>query len=197
MSTTEHNSTVFTEAQKACLKQFKGYHAKWNKRDKATTDLATAKHYRMNNTAMALYLLVIHPRLYNKVTSELKAAGKTIPSPLNAVHAKTATNPAFILMLREQLRQSTSRVESRPLGGASCYDPPQLFFTPSGPLPPSGTLTLPAPPVPQLPACYDLPAIAPFIFPNYPLTFPFHFPYCFTSSFTKPLRLRPSPPNHL
>ena len=34
-----------------------------------------------------------------------------------------------------------------------CYDPPQLFFTPSGPSPPSGTLTLPAPPVPQpLPA---------------------------------------------
>ena len=30
-----------------------------------------------------------------------------------------------------------------------CYDPPQLFFTPSEPSPPSGTLALPAPPVPQ------------------------------------------------
>ena len=149
-STTGHDSTIFTEAQKACLKQLKGYHAKWNKRDKATTDLATAKHYRMNNMAMALYLLV-HPRLYNKATSELKAAGKTIPSPLNVVHAKTATNPAFIPVLREQLRQSTSRVELRPLGGASCYDPPP-FFPSSGPLPPSGTLTLPAPPAPQLPS---------------------------------------------
>ena len=149
MLTTEHNGTIFTEAQKACLKQFKGYHAKWNKRDKATTDLATAKHYRMNNTAMAIYLLIIHPRLYNKATTELKAAGKTIPSPLNAIHAKTATNPAFIPALREQLRQSTSRVELRPLGGVSCYDPPQLFFTPSGPLPSSGTLILLAPPVPQ------------------------------------------------
>ena len=31
----------------------------------------------------------------------------------------------------------------------NCYDPPQLFFTPSGPSPPSGTLILPKPPVPQ------------------------------------------------
>ena len=114
-----------------------------------TTGLATAKHYRINNTAMALYLLVIHPRLYNKVTSKLKAAGKTIPSPLNMVHAKTATNPTFIPVLREQLRQSTSCVESRPLGGVSCYDPSQLFFTLSGPLPSLGTLILPKPPVPQ------------------------------------------------
>ena len=33
-----------------------------------------------------------------------------------------------------------------------CYDPPQLFFTPSRPSPPSSTLTLPAPPVPQMPS---------------------------------------------
>ena len=31
----------------------------------------------------------------------------------------------------------------------TCYDPPQLFFTPSGPSPPSGILVLPMPPVPQ------------------------------------------------
>ena len=30
-----------------------------------------------------------------------------------------------------------------------CYDPPQLFFTPSGPSSPLGTLVLPKPPVPQ------------------------------------------------
>ena len=59
-----NSNMTFTEAQKSCLKQFKGYHMKWNKRDKATTDLAMAKHYRMNNMAMALYLLVIHPGLY-------------------------------------------------------------------------------------------------------------------------------------
>ena len=41
--------------------------------------------------------------------------------------------------------------------GPKCYDPPQIFFTPSGPSPPSGTLALPAPPVPQL-----LPAPQPF-----------------------------------
>ena len=34
-------------------------------------------------------------------------------------------------------------------GCTGCYDPPQLFFTPSGPSPSSGTLVLPAPPVPQ------------------------------------------------
>ena len=142
---------------------------KWNQRDKATTDLATAKHYRMNNMAMALYLLVIHPRLYNKATSELKAAGKTIPSPLNAVHAKTAINPAFVPALREQLRQSKSHVESRPLGGASCYDPPQLFFTPSRPSPPSGTLALPAPPVPQLPPPLQPLPIQPATTPGSPM----------------------------
>ena len=38
-----------------------------------------------------------------------------------------------------------------------CYDPPPLFFTPSGPSPPLGTLALPAPPGPKA-----LPAPQPF-----------------------------------
>jgi hypothetical protein len=54
-------STALTEAQKLCLKRFEAYHKVWNACNKRYSDLATAWHYRLTNTEMALYLFIIHP----------------------------------------------------------------------------------------------------------------------------------------
>src|SRR5205807_5710973 len=59
-------STNLTEAQKLCLKRFKAHHKAWNARTTRYTDLATARYYRQYNTEMALYLFIIHPKLYNQ-----------------------------------------------------------------------------------------------------------------------------------
>jgi hypothetical protein len=136
-----------TEAQKLCLKRFEAHHKAWNACTTRYLDLATAQYYRQYNTEMALYLFVIHPKLYNQATSALWAAGKQYPNPLTSVYGCTATNPKFITILQQHLRKPKPRirVEPNPLGGASCYNPGPLNF--------SFTLTLTAPP--------PVPALAP------------------------------------
>jgi hypothetical protein len=96
--------------------------------------LATARHYWLTSATMALYLFVIHPELYKKATSALRAAGKKYPNPLISTHGCTATNPKFITTLRQKVRQPKSgfRVVLKPLRGASYHDPPSNFlFSPS------------------------------------------------------------------
>jgi hypothetical protein len=58
-----------------------------------------AQHYRLTNMEMALYLFIIHPKLYNQAMSALHIAGKQYPNPLMSVYGCTATNPKFITIL--------------------------------------------------------------------------------------------------
>jgi hypothetical protein len=100
---------------------------------------------------MALYLFIIHPKLYNQVTSALWATGKQYPNPLMSVYRCTATNPKFITILRQHLRKPKSRihVEPNPLGGASCYNPGpsnfSLTLTPLAPAPAPAPAPTPVP----------------------------------------------------
>jgi hypothetical protein len=125
-------STTLTKAQELCIKQFKAHHQAWNRRNKRYSDITTAQHYRLISTSMVLYLFIIHTWLYQQATSALQAAGKQYPNPLTSAHGRMATNPKFITILCQQLRQPKPgiRVESNPLRGASCYDPPTFFFPP-------------------------------------------------------------------
>jgi hypothetical protein len=79
-------STNLTEVQKLCLKCFEAHHKAWNARTTRYSDLATARYYRQYNMEMALYLFVIHPKLYNQAMSALQAAGKQYPNPLTSVY---------------------------------------------------------------------------------------------------------------
>jgi hypothetical protein len=192
-------STKLTEAQKLCLKCFEAHHKAWKAHNTLYSELATARYYRQYNTEMALYLFIIHPKLYNQATSALRAAGKSYPNPLTSVYGHTATNPKFITVLRQHLRKPRSwiRVEPNPLGGASCYNPgPSNFsFTPTpfapGPIPAPTPVPAPAPtpaPVPasatQPPSPIQVdPANVPLPTPSTPST---HTP-------DHPMRL-PSPP---
>jgi hypothetical protein len=156
-------STILTEAQKLCLKCFEAHHKAWNVRNQRYLELATAWYYRQYNTEMALYLFVIHPKLYNQATSALWAAGKQYPNPLTSVYGHTATNPKFVTILRQHLRKLKSRirVEPNPLEGASCYNPgPSNFsftFTPLAPTP------APAPAPTPIPAFASAPVSAPVV----------------------------------
>ena len=83
---------------------------------------------RAKSQNLALYLFVIHPRLYKQATNKLKAEGCTLPNPLTAVHACLACDPRFTPTLRKALAAKPKvRVESKTLGGASCYDPAPHF----------------------------------------------------------------------
>jgi hypothetical protein len=119
---------VLTEVQKLCLKRFEAHHKTWNTHNKRYSELAIAWYYRQNNTEMALYLFIIHPRLYNQATSALQAAGKQYPNLLTSVYGHTATNPKFITILRQHLCKPKPwiHIELNPLGGVSCYDPGPL-----------------------------------------------------------------------
>jgi hypothetical protein len=54
---------------------------------------------RNNNARMALYLFIIHPKLYKQATSLLCMAGKQYPNPLTLAHGHTAVDPKFISIL--------------------------------------------------------------------------------------------------
>jgi hypothetical protein len=116
---------------------------------------------------MALYLFVIHPKLYNQATSALRAAGKSYPNPLTSVYGHTATNPRFITILRQHLCKLKSQIcmESNPLGGASCYNPgPSNFSFALTPLAPA-----PAPTPAPAPAPAPTPALTPVVQPPLPM----------------------------
>ena len=68
---------------------------------------------------MALYLLVVHPRLYTKATVMLKLLGKRYPNPFAMVHGQTATTLSFMPFLK---RQFMVCVELKSLEGVSCHD---------------------------------------------------------------------------
>jgi hypothetical protein len=92
-------SMVLTKVQELCLKQFKAYHWQWAICSKQSSDLAMAKHYRLHSAGMALYLFIIHPKLYNQATSLLRTSEKQYPNPLTSAHGHTATAPKFLLTL--------------------------------------------------------------------------------------------------
>jgi hypothetical protein len=107
-SNTGTELTELTDAQRSCLKAFREQHVLWGQRSKVYKDLATAQHYRLTSATMALYLFVIHPELYKKATSALRAAGKKYPNPLISTHGHTATNPKFITTLQQKVCQLQS-----------------------------------------------------------------------------------------
>jgi hypothetical protein len=147
-------SIELTDAQNSCLKAFREQHVLWGQCSKVYEDLATAQHYRLTSATMALYLFIIHPELYKKATSALRAAGKKYPNPLISTHGRTATNLKFITILRQQVRQPKSGfcVVPKPLRGASCHDPPSKFFIPpSSYAGPSTAPAAPAYPAPVAP----------------------------------------------
>ena len=151
---TEEQSMALTKAQELCIKQFRIHQALWEQHSKKHSDLAMAKHYRLTSASMALYIFVIHPRLYQNATSALRAAGKQYPNPLTSTHGRTATNPKFTNILRQQTRKPRIRVEPNALGGASCYDPPQFFSSiPIAPAtaPPAAHAPAPPPAVQPIP----------------------------------------------
>jgi len=121
-----------------------------------------AIYFRKLNKDTALYLLRIHPQLYFTMTNLLKGRGLTLPNPSQAKWAH------FLLKyhkeLRAQLAKARNHVEMIPLGGASCYDPPQFFSSLSDPL--LVTLSNPLPiakqPLPLNPSSLpDLPLLPP------------------------------------
>jgi hypothetical protein len=108
-----------TEAQEKCIKAFREQHILWGQCSKVYEDLAMAWHYRLTSATMVLYLFIIHPELYKKATSVLRAVGKQYPNPLISTHGHMATNPKFIATLRQQVHQLKSgfHVVPKPLRG--------------------------------------------------------------------------------
>jgi len=65
-------------------------------------------------------------------TNLLKGRGLTLPNPSQAKWARLSLN--YHKELRAQLAKAHNHVETIPLGGTSCYDPPQFFLSLSDPL---------------------------------------------------------------
>jgi hypothetical protein len=106
-----------------------------------------AQHYRLTSATMALYLFIIHPGLYKQATAALQTAGKQYPNPLISAHGCTATNPKFISILQQKVRQPQPRfrVEPKLLRGVSCHDPSKFFIPPPPSAGPSVAPSAPAP----------------------------------------------------
>jgi len=117
-----------------------------------------AIYFRKLNKDTALYLLRIHPQFYFMMTNLLKGRGLTLPNPSQAKWACLSLN--YHKELRAQLTKARNCVEMIPLGGASCYDPPQFFSSLSDPL--LITLSMPKRPLPLNPSSLpDLPPLLP------------------------------------
>ena len=116
-----------------------------------------AVYFRKFNKDSALYLLRIHPQLYFTTTNWLKKT-LTLPNPSQARWAHSSIK--YHKELRTQLAKARNRVETIPLGGASCYDPPQFFSSLLDPL--LVTLSTPKRPLPLNPSSLpDLPPLPP------------------------------------
>ena len=126
--------TSLTKNQQECLEAFKGYDTIWKQCSKGN-DVKLAAHFRQHSATMALYLLVVHPRLYTKATAMLKLLGKSYPNPFATVHGRTATTLSFMTFLRQQFMV---HVELKSLEGVSCHDRPKNFIFPG----PSGGTAL-------------------------------------------------------
>jgi len=136
-------------------------------------DMATAaKVFRKTSPALVLYLLRIHPQLYLTATTSLKAKGIKIPNPYKTKWATSTAKKENLITLRAVLNRPRNRVVAIPLGGTSCYNPPQ-FSLPFSKLPPSSILpptivinqpppsVLPAPRIPTPPIPLDQPTPLP------------------------------------
>ena len=97
----------------ACLKAFETLHKRWVTFTKKFKNIILAKTFRRTNTTQALYLFVVHKDLFKQATKELKATGRTLPSPLTSEHASIACDPAFTTTLRQHLAKV--RVETNTL----------------------------------------------------------------------------------
>ena len=128
----------------ACLKAFETLHKRWVTFTKKFKNITLAKTFRHTNTTQALYLFVVHKDLFKQATKELKATGRSLPSPLTSEHASVTCDPTFTTTLRQHLAKV--RVEMNTLGGASCHDPAPIFHFPP---PPQVFPTMPSPPVTQ------------------------------------------------
>jgi len=131
---------------------------KWKRNSGHFETWTLAIYFRKLNKDTALYLLQIHPQLYFTMTNLLKGRGLMLPNPSQAKWA------CFLLKyhkeLRAQLAKACNHVETIPLGGASCYNPPPFFSSLLDPL----LITLPMTkrPLPlNPPVLPDLPPLPP------------------------------------
>ena len=98
-----------------------------------------AKVFRKTSPALALYLLCIHPQLYLMATTSLKAKGIKIPNPYKTKWATSTAKKENLITLRAVLNRPHNHMVAIPLGGTSCYNPPQ-FSLPFSTLPLSPVL---------------------------------------------------------
>jgi len=146
------------EILKLVVKDFVAMDNKWKHNLGCFETQTLAIYFRKLNKDMALYLLRIHPQLYFMTTNLLKYRGLTLPNPSQAKWARFLLN--YHKELRAQLAKARNCVETIPLGGASCYDPPQFFSSLSDPL--LVTLPMPKQPLPLNPSSLpDLPPLPP------------------------------------
>jgi len=136
------------EILKLVVKDFVAMDNKWKRNSGRFETQTLAIYFRKLNKDTALYLLRIHPQLYFTTTNLLKGRGLTLPNPSQAKWARSLLN--YHKELRAQLAKACNRVETIPLGGASCYDPPQFFSSLSDPL--LVTLSMPKRPLPLNPS---------------------------------------------
>jgi len=150
------------EILKLVVKDFIAMDNKWKCNLGCFETQTLAIYFRKLNKDTALYLLRIYPQLYFTTTNLLKGRGLMLPNPSQAKWAHFSLN--YHKELRAQLAKACNRVEMIPLGGASCYDPPQFFSSLLDPL--LITLSNPSPmakrPLPLNPSSLpDLPPLPP------------------------------------
>jgi len=146
------------EILKLVVKDFIAMDNKWKRSLECFETWTLAIYFRKLNKDTALYLLRIHPQLYFTMTNLLKGRGLMLPNPSQAKWARLSLN--YHKELRTQLAKARNHVEMIPLGGASCYDPPQFFSSLSDPL--LITLSTPKRPLPLNPSSLpDLPPLLP------------------------------------
>jgi len=120
------------EILKLVVKDFVAMDNKWKRNLGHFETRTLAIYFRKLNKDTALYLLRIHPQLYFTTTNLLRSRGLTLPNPSQAKWAHISLR--YHKELRAQLAKARNRVETIPLGGASCYDPPPFFAPSSDPL---------------------------------------------------------------
>jgi len=126
---------------KLVVKDFIAMDNKWKHNSGHFETRTLAIYFRKLNMDMALYLLRIHPQLYFTMTNLLKSRGLMLPNPSQAKWACLSLN--YHKELRAQLAKARNRVETIPLEGASCYNPPPFFSSLSDPF----LATMPKPPL--------------------------------------------------
>jgi len=120
------------EILKLVVKDFIAMDNKWKHNSGRFKIWTLAIYFRKLNKETALYLLRIHPQHYFMTTNLLRSRGLMLPNPSQAKWACISLR--YHKKLRTQLAKARNRVETIPLGGASCYDPPPFFASLSDPL---------------------------------------------------------------